>query len=46
MRTLIHTLPPTLISMAAVLASFGLMYGVCVALDINASPAILALDKT
>ena len=42
MRTLIRTLPSALVSIAAVLASFGVMYAVCVRLGINASPAIMA----
>lgn len=42
MRALLHTLPTALVSVAAMLASFGVMYAICAALAINASPAILA----
>ena len=42
MRALIHTLPTALASIAAILASFGIMYAICVPLGINASPAIMA----
>ena len=42
MRALIQTLPSALASIAAILASFGVMYAVCVSLGINASPAVMA----
>jgi hypothetical protein len=35
------TLFPALLSIVAVLTSFGVMYAICNALSVNASPAIL-----